>query len=73
VLVLNPRLVASQPLYHDSLLSQSQAFGRDRTVREKYVHDDAPDEAQSADDEKLELPARQGALDVADSETEKTA
>jgi hypothetical protein len=73
MLVLNPRLIASQPLNYDSLLPQSQTFSRDRTVRKEDVHDDAPDEAQSADDEKLKLPARQRALDVTDAETEKTA
>ena len=73
VLVLDPRLVASQPLDHDSLLPQSQALSRDRAVREENVHDNAPDAAQSANDKELELPARQPAIDVPDSETKQTS
>jgi hypothetical protein len=57
MLVLDACLVSSQSLDYDFLLAEGQAFGCDRTVWEVNKHDDSPDEAESADDDELELPA----------------
>lgn len=73
LLVLDARLIAPQPLDDDPLLAQAEALGRDGAVRQEDVHDRAPDAAQGADDQELELPARQRALDVADAEPQQAA
>jgi hypothetical protein len=68
MLVFDSRLVASQPLNYNSLLAQRQALSRDWTVRQENEHDNPPNEAQSADNDELELPARQRGFDVSNTE-----
>jgi hypothetical protein len=68
MLVLNSRLVASQPLNNNSLLTKRQPFSRDGTVGQEDEHDNPPNEAQSADNDELEFPARQRGFDVSNAE-----
>jgi hypothetical protein len=68
MLVFDSRLVASQPLNNNSLLTQRQPFSRDGTVRQEDEHDNPPNEAQSADNDELEFPARQRGFDVSNTE-----
>lgn len=58
MLILHARLVLSQPLDSHSLLSRTQSFRRDRTIRQEDSHHNPPDTTQRADDDELILPTR---------------
>lgn len=68
MLVLDARLVASQPLHDDSLLPHTQALGSDGAVGQENVHHGSPDAAQRADDQEFKLPTRKSTVDVTNTE-----